>query len=79
MPYLPYTSVSAHLDSRCRDSDRYILIVSIRIIRQTLDSTDMSTSNKGKALASTNGVEAYSKEALVDEIYRLNAANAQLT
>src|SRR6266699_1776827 len=38
----------------------------------------MSTSNKGKTPASTNDVEAYSKEALDDEIRRLTTTNAQL-
>ncbi len=38
----------------------------------------MSTSGKGKASASMNSVEAYSKEALADEIRRLNIANVQL-
>ncbi len=38
----------------------------------------MSTSGKGKAPVSINGVEAYSKEALGDEIRRLTATNAQL-
>ncbi len=44
----------------------------------TLNSTDIFTLGKGKALASTNGVEAYSKETLGDEIRRLTTANAQL-
>jgi len=43
-----------------------------------LDSTDISTSGKGKAPASTNGIEAYSKETLNNKIRRLTAANAQL-
>ncbi len=43
-----------------------------------LDSTDISTSNKGKAPASTNGVEAYSKKVLGEEIRKLTAANTQL-
>ena len=43
-----------------------------------MDSTDISTSSKGKAPVSTNGVEAYNKEAFGDEIRRLTAANAQL-
>ncbi len=38
----------------------------------------MSTLGKGKAPASTSGVEAYSKEALDDEIRRLIATNVQL-
>ena len=38
----------------------------------------MSTSNKGKTPASTNDVEAYSKEALDDEIRRLTTTNVQL-
>jgi len=43
-----------------------------------LDSTDISTLGKGKAFASTSGVEVYSKEALDDEIRRLTTANVQL-
>jgi len=43
-----------------------------------LDNTDISILGKGKAPASTNGVEAYSKEALDDKICRLTTANAQL-
>jgi len=43
-----------------------------------LDSTDISTSGKGKTPVSTNGVEAYNKEALDDEIRRLIAINVQL-
>ncbi len=43
-----------------------------------MDNTDISTSNKGKTPASTNGVEAYNKEALNDEIRRLTTANVQL-
>jgi len=43
-----------------------------------LDSTDISTSSKGKTPASTNDVEAYSKEVLGDKIRRLTAANVQL-
>src|SRR6266566_9640377 len=38
----------------------------------------MSTSGKSKASASTNGVEAYNKETLNDEIRRLTTANVQL-
>jgi len=38
----------------------------------------MSTSGKSKAPASTNGIKAYSKETLGDEIRRLTAANVQL-
>ncbi len=38
----------------------------------------MSTSGKGKAPVSISGVEAYSKEALGDEIRKLTAANVQL-
>ncbi len=33
---------------------------------------------KGKAPVSTNSVEAYNKEALNDEIYKLTIANVQL-
>jgi len=40
-----------------------------------LDNIDISTLNKGKTSASTNGVEAYNKEALSDKIYRLTATN----
>ncbi len=43
-----------------------------------LDSTDISTSSKGKAPVSTNSVEVYSKETFGDEICKLIAANAQL-
>jgi len=43
-----------------------------------LDSTDISTLGKGKALVSTSGVEAYNKEILDDEIRRLITANVQL-
>ena len=43
-----------------------------------MDSTDIFTSGKGKAPVSTNGVEAYNKEALGDEIRRLTVTNAQL-
>jgi len=43
-----------------------------------LDSTDISTSGKGKTPASTNGVKTYSKEALGNKIRKLTAANAQL-
>jgi hypothetical protein len=39
---------------------------------------DISTSSKGKASVSTNGVEAYSKEQLAEEIRRFTTANAQL-
>ncbi len=38
----------------------------------------MSTSGKGKASISTNGVETYSKEALSNEIRRLIIINVQL-
>src|SRR6266699_1267723 len=43
-----------------------------------LDSTDMFISGKGKAPVFTNGVEAYSKEALDDKIRKLTTANVQL-
>jgi len=43
-----------------------------------LDSTDMFILGKGKAPVSTNSVEAYNKEALNDEIYKLTIANVQL-
>ena len=43
-----------------------------------LDNTDISTSNKGKTPAFTNGIEAYSKETLDNEIRRLITTNAQL-
>ncbi len=38
----------------------------------------MSTSGKGKTPASTNGIKAYNKEALSDEIHKLTTANTQL-
>jgi len=38
----------------------------------------MSTSGKGKTPASTSGVEAYSKEALGEEIRRFTQTNMQL-
>ncbi len=44
----------------------------------TLDNTDISISDKGKAFVSTNGVEAYNKETLGDKICRLTVANVQL-
>jgi len=43
-----------------------------------LDNTDISILGKSKAPVSTSGIEAYSKEALGDEIRRLTAVNAQL-
>ena len=43
-----------------------------------LNSTDISTSDKGKAPASTNSIETYNKKALNDEIHRLTTANVQL-
>ena len=43
-----------------------------------MNSTDISTLNKGKAFVSTNNIEAYSKEVLNDEIRRLIVANVQL-
>ena len=43
-----------------------------------MDNTDISTSSKDKAPVSTNGVEAYSKETLGDEIRRLITTNVQL-
>ena len=43
-----------------------------------MDSTDISTSGKSKAFVFTNGVEAYNKEVLSDEIRRLTIANVQL-
>ncbi len=43
-----------------------------------LDNTDISTSSKGKTPASTNGVEAYTKEQLTTKIQRLTIANIQL-
>ncbi len=70
--------VSTHSDSRYRDNDRYTLIVPIHIIRQTLDSTDISTSSKGKAPVSMNDVETYSKEILNDKIRKLIIINIQL-
>ncbi len=44
----------------------------------TLDNTDISTLNKGKAPVSISGVEAYSKEALGDKIRKLITTNVQL-
>ena len=44
----------------------------------TLNNTDISTLNKDKASASINSVEAYNKEILSDEIYKLIATNVQL-
>jgi len=44
----------------------------------TLDSNGISTSSKAKTPALTNGVEAYSKEILREEIRRLTTTNAQL-
>ncbi len=38
----------------------------------------MSILGKGKAPASTNNVEAYSKETLTDKIRKFNATNIQL-
>jgi len=43
-----------------------------------LDSTDISTLGKGKASASTNGIEAYNKEALGNKIRKLTTTNVQL-
>ena len=43
-----------------------------------MDNIDISTLSKGKASISTNGVEAYNKEVLNDEIYRLTTTNTQL-
>jgi len=43
-----------------------------------LDNTDISTSSKGKAPTSTNGVKAYNKKVLDDKIRRLITANVQL-
>ena len=43
-----------------------------------LDNIDISTLSKGKASVFTNGVEAYSKETLNDEIRRLITTNTQL-
>jgi len=44
--------------------------------RQTLDSTDMSTSSKDKTPTSMNDVEVYIKEQLAAEIQRLSTTNA---
>jgi len=44
----------------------------------TLDNTDISTLGKGKALAFINGIEAYNKEILSNEIRRLIITNVQL-
>ncbi len=43
-----------------------------------MDSTDISTSGKGKAPVFTSGVEAYSKEVLGNKICRLTTVNVQL-
>jgi len=43
-----------------------------------LDNTNISTLDQSKAPVSMNGVEAYNKETLADEIRRLNAINIQL-
>ncbi len=43
-----------------------------------MDNTDISILGKGKAPASTNGVESYTKEQLAVEIQRLSTANVQL-
>ena len=44
----------------------------------TLDSIDMSILGKGKTPVSISGVEAYSKEALGEEIRRFTQVNIQL-
>ncbi len=43
-----------------------------------LDNNGISILNKGKILALTNGIKAYNKEILGEEIYRLTATNTQL-
>ena len=43
-----------------------------------MDNNGISTSDKGKALISSNGIKAYSKEALREEICRLIITNVQL-
>ncbi len=43
-----------------------------------MDNTDISISNKGKTLVSTNDIEAYNKKTLDDKIRRLITTNAQL-
>jgi len=43
-----------------------------------LDSTDISTSGKGKAPTSINNVETYNKKVLNDEIHKLTTVNVQL-
>ncbi len=55
-----------------------MLIALVYIIRQTLNNTDIFTSNKDKAPASTSSIEAYNKKTLNDKICRLTTTNAQL-
>ncbi len=79
----PYISVVS--PSNAPASARPALITEIVIVTRwlllfvcysiALDSTDISTLDKGKAPASTNGVEAYNKEILGDEIRRLIIVN----
>jgi len=44
-----------------------------------LDNTDISTSDKGKTPASTNGIETYNKKIFGDKIRKLTQTNTQLT
>jgi len=43
-----------------------------------LDNNSISNLGKGKTLASSNGIKAYSKEVLREEIRRLTITNVQL-
>ncbi len=55
-----------------------MLIDLVHMIRQILDSNGVSISSKGKALVLSSDMEAYSKEALREEIRRLTVINIQL-
>jgi len=70
-----YASTSAHPDSRYEDSDRYTLIAPVRIAWQRWTINGISTLGKGKVPVLSNGMEAYSKEVLGEEIRRLTVAN----
>ena len=71
----PNIFTSVRPDIRYEGSDRYTLTDLVRMARQTLDSIDMFIIGKGKAPASTNGVEAYNKEAFVTRINELMVTN----
>ncbi len=75
MLYLSYIFASVYFDSCYKDSDRYILITLVYIIRQTLNNTNISILNKDKTFVSTNNVETYNKEILNDKIHRLTTIN----